>query len=376
VRVHRQERAQGEKPRARAVGRELDRDERNGGGAGRVHAVMGGELVVHEGAPRREQLAHVHVAPKDEVVDDQARLGAHRLGQRLAEGRVQLGVARHPFEAAEVEVLVEELHDGHAGARVVEQAARLRLDASGLVQVPAICRVEQLVVRRAVPEHEREAARHLEAGVAQPRGLVGVGLPQLDAIDEARRLEHASHGRREADPRVPSGEGRSDVDPARDLAGREGPSEGPPAEHLEEAARARVSRGGRLAADERRAPRRVVEHRVHDRVGRLLELLHADLRERVGRRADAREEEGVRVRLDRRRGQGVAEQVYERVPILRLGEPREHRGLERRLPLRLGRGLVGVADIALARGRERHDAQGCRHLATRHEAASCPPTCR
>ena len=71
---------------------------------------------------------------------------------------------------------------------------------SGLLSSPAICQVEQLVVRDAAPEEERQAGRELEIADAIGRPGRDAGRVLFDAEQELRVHQHGAQGH--LDPRV------------------------------------------------------------------------------------------------------------------------------------------------------------------------------
>ena len=208
-------------------------------------------------------------------------------------------------------------------------------------QLTALGRVEQLVVGRGVPQQERQPAGHLEAGVAQAIGIVGVGLAQLHPVQEVGRLQHAGHRQAQALPGVALGQVDRDLLPPAELVGQQRPPVGATSELLQEALHALVARRGRLAAHQGQAPVGVLEDRLGDLVGRLLVLLGAQLRERGGGGPDVEEQVRVGVGLQRHRGQAGSQYELDAVAVLVGGEPRQHgrRGLDHQ------RRVAGVAIV-------------------------------
>ena len=144
---------------------------------------MLGQPLVHERVVRRQHVEHAPVLT-DLAVEPE--LGLPR--ERLAQVAVELGkgdrVRLHAPHVAEEEPLSREVVDQRGRLRIRQQAAHLRFENARLAQRAGLRRREQLVVRDAAPEEERQPRRELQIrdAVRRPRGRFS--RIDLDAEEE------------------------------------------------------------------------------------------------------------------------------------------------------------------------------------------------
>src|SRR5690606_7003934 len=125
-----------------------------------------------------------------DAVEEQLDLDFERVAQILVEGRVQLRVRVDGGEAAKTEPLEREVGDQGLRPGIGQHA----LDLSGVdlrVAEGALLRkLEQLVVRPAAPQEERQARRELDVvdRIDVPRLEIRARL-RLDPIEELRARE-------------------------------------------------------------------------------------------------------------------------------------------------------------------------------------------
>jgi hypothetical protein len=321
------------------------------------------ELGVDEGHVRREELAHVGVTiphVTDQLLDLRAHRGAQR-GRPLGE---ELRVLLDAVESLEREELGEEADHLCARSIVLDHVDRGLAHALLAREIAARRAREQPIVGRPAPEEIREAARHLEARVAEARRLVGIGFADLHAEEEVRRLEEGRGHVAHRTPRIAHDPGELVVE-LDHRGGLFGAERAPPrhaAEARHEAAHALVARGdvaavegharlGRLDRRGGQLERRLLVLLGRHRVDR--QLARADGREAVERRV-AGQARGVRQRV-------AGEERLEARAVLGRGEP-VHRGRRRRDGRELGAGAcrprVELPGAAYEPHHDRGDARG------------------
>ena len=144
-------------------------------------AVVARQLFVQERVVSAQQLGQrpilAHLA-----LEEQLGLLHHRLAQRVVEGR---RVRIQALQVAHFEPLLREVLDEPRRAAIGEQAANL------LIQVPPqlVLRghVDELVVRQAAPEEERQPRGEFQIAQAVHRAARGGGRLAFDAQQELRR---------------------------------------------------------------------------------------------------------------------------------------------------------------------------------------------
>ena len=97
------------------------------------------------------------------------RLLAHRLADVVVEVREQQHVRRDLVQVAELQPLAGERRHQRVGALVGDHAPHLRLEDAGRAQLAGNREVQQLVIRNAAPQEERQPARQLEFADAMRR---------------------------------------------------------------------------------------------------------------------------------------------------------------------------------------------------------------
>ena len=236
----------------------------------------------------------------------------------------------------------------------------LGLGAQPLVggQLPALGRVEQLDVRRRVPQEEREPRGHLIV-VVLAGGVRRLALPELDAVEEEGRLEQRREAEFEPLVEVPEGLGGGprDGDQVAELGAGQQAAPELAADLREEALRAAgVDRAAGRAAHQRVPIRLLAEGLPRDLEGRRLVLLHPPRRHRGaprGQRGGQPVDEGILFEGRLHHHDVRPERVVDRYRVLIAGEPPEHTGgraerrrggLEGELTGRLGDLAAGAAD--------------------------------
>ena len=155
------------------------------------HVVVPREPLVDEAVVRGHQIEDIAVLV-DDAAEEQLDLADHRATQVVVEvgelERIGLLVA----QVAEVQPLAGEILDERMRLRVREHAPHLPIQHRRLLQLAFRRRVEQVVVRDAAPEEERQPGRQRE--VRQPIGGAGSDARRigLDAQQELRARENAA----------------------------------------------------------------------------------------------------------------------------------------------------------------------------------------
>ena len=203
------------------------------------NAVVPGEPLVDEGVVGVQQVEGAATFAKH-AGEQQLRLAPEALPQPLAEIGELVLVRLHGGGVAQRQPLPGEVADQGLRARVGEHALDLRLEDRRDAQFPALGHIEQLVVRDAAPEEERQAGRQLQ--VADP-----VALPGLDpfriALDAEQELgTHQQPPERHFDAAIEAAFGAPPVvehkDPLDVFVGN-GPAVGPSRDGRQDLPRAR-----------------------------------------------------------------------------------------------------------------------------------------
>ena len=121
-------------------------------------AVVAREPFVDEGVVGREQLGDASVLSQDEL-EEELRLAPEPLAQALAESGEEVFVGLHRRGVAQAQPLAGEIGDERRRPRVPQHPLRLRLEHGRVLEVAVDGHVEQLVVRDAAPQEEREPGR-------------------------------------------------------------------------------------------------------------------------------------------------------------------------------------------------------------------------
>ncbi len=143
---------------------------------------MRSEPLVQIGVVRVEQLEHAAVLAQHGG-EQQLRLAAKCVAQVRVEVRI---LGREIGELAEIEPLAGEVLDEPLRARVGEHARDLCGEHRRIVELAGGREREQLVVRDAAPEKERQARRELEIADPVDGADRDVGGVALEPIEESR----------------------------------------------------------------------------------------------------------------------------------------------------------------------------------------------
>ena len=145
--------------------------------------------LVEERVIRRQQLRDPAVVLKL-AADEQFGFLAERLAQVLVELREQIRIRDGIAQVAELQPLAGEVLDEGLRARIAQHAAHLRLEHAAVAQRSLGGAVEQLVVRDAAPQEERQAGGELDVVDAVRRAGRGARRIQLDAEQEVGAHQH------------------------------------------------------------------------------------------------------------------------------------------------------------------------------------------
>ncbi len=287
----------------------------------RGEPVQRGEAPVDERVLGQQDLAEIRIAVEDDVGEQQLGLDAREVAEVGAHRGEDRRVLREGVELVEAPQVGEVREHACARAGVVEHGAYGSAEPFVGIEQPVARGVEQRVVRRRVPEEERQPRRELPR-VERAHGLVaGTELPPEE---EVRRLQQRGDRPRDRFPRVRErlGRGGPDRHDAIDLRGGQRSAPRPAPQRLDEAAEAGVVGGaGRGAPDEGLAPVGLRDLAA-DLDGRALQILDRAGRERRARRTDGREAALVEVRQVDARDDHVAEEIAQRVLELQRREAR------------------------------------------------------
>ena len=151
-------------------------------------AVVPRQAVVQERVVGRQQLQHAAVGAHL-AVEEQLRFAPECFSEVVVERREERAVRGDGLQVPEIQPLSGEVGGQRAGARVVEHPQHLSLQHGGVAQPPLLGQRQQLVVRDAAPQEERQPRREVDVGnpVRRP-GLDSVRVA-LDAQQELGRDE-------------------------------------------------------------------------------------------------------------------------------------------------------------------------------------------
>ena len=162
-------------------------------------AVVLGQALVQERVVRLQQVEHAAILAQD-VLEQEFRLLAEGLPQVVVEVGEQAQVRGDRLQVAQVQPLAREVGHQAPRARVGQHAEGLSFEHLGFAQLAALRQVEELVVRDAAPEEERQAGRELDVGDAVGRARRDARRVRFDAEEELRVHQHRAQGH--LDPRV------------------------------------------------------------------------------------------------------------------------------------------------------------------------------
>src|SRR5262249_8410368 len=121
--------------------------------------------------------------------DEELGLAPQRVSQRLVEVREQDLVGMFRVDVAQEQPLRREIGDERLRSRVGEHAPHLCIEYFRIFQTPGDRGIEQLVIRNAAPQEERQARREIEIADAIDRAGGNVGGRTLEAEQELRADE-------------------------------------------------------------------------------------------------------------------------------------------------------------------------------------------
>ena len=160
-------------------------------------AVVPRQALVDERVVRRQQVHHAAILA-DDAREEQLRFLLERALQRKVEVRKEVVRGRHVRHVADVEPLVEKVGGHRLGTRVGEHARDLLFEHGGLPQGATLRGIQQLVVRNAAPEEEREARGQREVVDPVVRLRRDAVRIHLDAEEETRRDQETPKGHLDA----------------------------------------------------------------------------------------------------------------------------------------------------------------------------------
>ena len=138
---------------------------------------------VQEGVVGAEEVERAAILT-DDALDEELRLGAERLTQAVVEVReVALRRSGQRHVPQEQPLPREVLHQ-RVGAWVGHHPPHLLLEHAGVPQLPFHRDVQQLVVRDAAPQEERQPRRQFEVADTVGGAASGVGRIDLDPVQE------------------------------------------------------------------------------------------------------------------------------------------------------------------------------------------------
>src|SRR4029079_5978561 len=147
-----------------------------------------GETLVDEGVVGRQQVEDVAVLAHD-AVEEELRFALKRFAQRVVEVGELVMVRRDRLEVAQVQPLPGKVADERVRAAIGDHALHLALEYGGLTELPPCGEIEELFVRNAAPQKERQPGRELD--IADPMDRAGSDAAVfLNAKDERRAGEN------------------------------------------------------------------------------------------------------------------------------------------------------------------------------------------
>ena len=144
------------------------------------------EIAVEVGEVRVDQVEHAAVLA-DDLGEEELRLLDHRRTDRVVEAREHHRIGRDRGELAELQPLQAEALGQVAGARILEEAARLGFEVGR--ELLGVGQLEEFVVGHRAPEEIAEARSQGELA-DRMRVLGGRGVVLFGAEDELRRSQH------------------------------------------------------------------------------------------------------------------------------------------------------------------------------------------
>jgi hypothetical protein len=124
-----------------------------------------GEPLVDEGVVSRQQLHHPAIL-LDDALEEELSLGDEVLTQVVAEVREDHVVGQCAGDVAKPEPLRGKVRRQRLGAGILQHAAHFAVENRRILQQPFACHVEELIVRNAAPQEERQTRRELQIGQA------------------------------------------------------------------------------------------------------------------------------------------------------------------------------------------------------------------
>src|SRR5262249_8598413 len=139
-----------------------------------------------------EQLQHASVF-SEHALKKQLRLLLERLAQALIELRKRVRVRLHLVDRAHIEPLSGEVADQRLRSRIVQHAPHLLRQHGGIFQLALLRQSEELVVRDAAPQEERETGSQFDIADAVNTARGAALWIVLDAEEKIRRDQHRAN---------------------------------------------------------------------------------------------------------------------------------------------------------------------------------------
>ena len=284
------------------------------------NAVVLRQPFVDERVVGAQQIQHAAILAED-AVEEQLGFLPERLTEIVVEVRKQSHVRRDRREVAQVQPLRGEVVHERARPRVGEHPPRLPLEHGRLVEFAGNRHAQQLIVRNAAPEKERQPRRQLE--IAHAIRCVGrhAGRIGFEPEDEMRAHQHARHRQFDAGVEAARPERRRG-------AGPESRGGAPFLKKRDRPAQVRVRHGSSVGALHQRAED-LSRRAIFFRARRALRLVQTG----PSRLAQGRAEQPAPARRISRRRRAVGADDGNRVDG----------GLDPRMPVEVEVGLVGLA---------------------------------
>ena len=189
--------------------------------------VVAGEPFVDERVVRGQQIQDAAVLV-DDAVEQELDLAAKRVPQVVVEIRIDAGIRLHGVQRSQVQPLTREVLDQLRRLRIGHHPTHLLLERRRLAKPSLLRKGQELIVRHAAPEEERQPGRQRQvADAIGPAGRHSRG-GDLASIDEFRIREQATQRFLDA---VIEGAGASaravELHEHADVGGSHRPAEGP-----------------------------------------------------------------------------------------------------------------------------------------------------
>jgi hypothetical protein len=141
------------------------------------------QALVHEGVIGRQEIEHAAVLDQD-AADEHVELGAKGVAQAVVEVREDGRIRIDLVERAQLQPLEREGRDQRARALHRQEPARLHVQHLGVEKRPLLGHAQQLVVRQAAGQEERETRRQFERRDAMDRARGDAGGGTFGTVEE------------------------------------------------------------------------------------------------------------------------------------------------------------------------------------------------